>query len=445
VSAGLALLAKVPIFFALGLYQHPRASPLPRQLQAIVVATAAAALVMLGAALAIQATGILPGISPRAVLLDLPIGLALITGIRLIGFGLSEKGAPSMPTHAPGDEFRTHWRRWLTEAAIYFGVVGSALAIYVTTNRIAFGSWIPISAVIKRWWGSQLHTIYDGPAANLSSFFGFGLRTTMNSWQPASEFFLWLSGALRGLMPGLRLRDERDIVSIGLVLVAALLILLCSGRAALGAITKLGLVPLFVGNILQVLSYTATAYSGYKEWYWIGQWILVSLVAGLVLHLLMLRLQTRLLWRRIAFSASALASLILAVNLGSIIIAKMPHGRYPADRPYMEVLTFLEGHTPSGAIIGMTGGGNIGYLLRDRVIVNMDGLINSTQYFLALRAGNGATYLTEQGVGIVFANPGLLAQAPYQGQFAPYLERFDSYGGKALLWLLSEPKYQDDP
>jgi len=89
----------------------------------------------------------------------------------------------------------------------------------------------------------------------------------------------------------------------------------------------------------------------------------------------------------------------------------------------------------------MTGGGNVGYFIHDRVIVNMDGLINSEGYFRALREGTAAPYLSQKGVKVIFANPGLLALAPYHGQFAPYLERFDSYYGKALLWLLPERKY----
>jgi hypothetical protein len=50
-------------------------------------------------------------------------------------------------------------------------------------------------------------------------------------------------------------------------------------------------------------------------------------------------------------------------------------------------------------------------------------------------------YLREHGMTVIFANPRLLAIPPYFGQFAPYLERYSSYGGKDLLYLLEEPKY----
>jgi hypothetical protein len=119
----------------------------------------------------------------------------------------------------------------------------------------------------------------------------------------------------------------------------------------------------------------------------------------------------------------------------------MRQGRFPADAPYMDVLVFLEENTPPGSIIGMTGGGNNGYFIKDRTVVNMDGLINSPEYFQALKDGEAANFLTEQGMTIVFLNPRLLTYPPYFGQFEAYLFRFNNYGGKDLLYLLPEPKY----
>ena len=96
----------------------------------------------------------------------------------------------------------------------------------------------------------------------------------------------------------------------------------------------------------------------------------------------------------------------------------------------MEVLPYLEENTPPGSIIGMTGGGNAGYFIHDRTIVNMDGLINSYDYFHALQNGEAPIYLRQHGMTIIFANPRLLAFPPYNGQFAPYLENYSEYGGK---------------
>jgi hypothetical protein len=107
----------------------------------------------------------------------------------------------------------------------------------------------------------------------------------------------------------------------------------------------------------------------------------------------------------------------------------------------MDVLQYLETNTEPGNIIGMTGGGNVGYFIHDRTIINMDGLINSNEYFHILQNGEAPTYLRERGMTRVFANAQLLALPPYYGQYAPYLERYSNYGGKGLFYLLEEPKY----
>lgn len=130
-----------------------------------------------------------------------------------------------------------------------------------------------------------------------------------------------------------------------------------------------------------------------------------------------------------------------AYQFGGFVKMIMPHDYFPADRPYYEVLPFLEENTPPGSVIGMTGGGNIGYFIKDRTIVNMDGLINSYEYFQSLKNKEAPKYLSAHGVDIIFANAQILYMAPYYGQFDGYLEKFNVYGGKGLLYLWSQPKY----
>lgn len=104
----------------------------------------------------------------------------------------------------------------------------------------------------------------------------------------------------------------------------------------------------------------------------------------------------------------------------------------------MDMLPILEGYTEEGAIIGMTGGGNAGYFIRGRTIVNMDGLINSYTYFQALKAGRASQYLAEMGLDYVFANHYIItASMPYVEQFRPEqftpVEGAPEYGRKELM------------
>jgi hypothetical protein len=117
-------------------------------------------------------------------------------------------------------------------------------------------------------------------------------------------------------------------------------------------------------------------------------------------------------------------------------VALNPYGHTPPNAPYMDLVPFLEAHTKPGDIIGTTGGGNLGYLIHNRTIVNMDGLVNSNGYFQSLQKGNSADYLYKSGVRYIFANPDLLNSIPYRGQYTNRLVPLISWGGKDLMRLM---------
>lgn len=112
----------------------------------------------------------------------------------------------------------------------------------------------------------------------------------------------------------------------------------------------------------------------------------------------------------------------------------MPYHYWSVDTPFIDVGQLLEEYTEPGSLIGITGGGNIGYFIHDRTITNMDGLINSYPYFRALQAGQAGAYLENIGLDYVLANPVILDQQPYKGQFNEYMDHLDIYyGGKELM------------
>lgn len=285
------------------------------------------------------------------------------------------------------------------------------------------------------------NTIYDAPASTWYSFFGISMGGPFDTWQPASDLLLWGEQALRSLYPGADKADERYYIAMSIAVLLGMALLFFNKRRSLNVFSKMAFIPLLAGCGIQVLSYSATSYGGAKEWYWVGQMVLTTLAGSFFIDLLLKPFQKIKIARLVLEVASVLLGAYFAYTLGEFVVTSMRHGYFPADRPYMEVLEYLEENTPPGSIIGMTGGGNVGYLIKDRTIVNMDGLINSYEYFHALQNGEAPTFLFERGMTIVFANPQLLAIPPYYGQFAPYLERFGSYGGKGLLYLLEEPKY----
>lgn len=437
----LAIIIKIASLYFFGLYQHPRTNSIWKIVRQTMAALSISTVLIAGAYLFLLQIGIGKNFPRSAFLIDWGISILLILSLRLIARWVGNKNIQIAAQPAPLAELQANWRKWLAEGLVYFGIVGGALAHYMLFNQIVFGTASPVSGQIKRWWGSLPITIYENPADSWRSFFGIGYQEAFDTWQPLSSFLLWLAKKIYILYPGADTTDERYYIAMLIVAVLAIILIALNTRRVLEKATKMALIPLAAGSGVQILSYTATAYGGAKEWYWISQMILVTLVGSLLIELVIRPLQKIKFARTTLEASSIVLGIFFAYEFGTRITTIMRYNYFPPDRPYVEAQVFLEQNTPPGSIIGMTGGGNVGYFIHDRTIVNMDGLINSNDYFHALQNKEGPKFLRERGVQIIFASPQMLSSPPYYDQFGPYLERYNVYGGKGLLYLLDEPKY----
>jgi hypothetical protein len=196
----------------------------------------------------------------------------------------------------------------------------------------------------------------------------------------------------------------------------------------------MGIVPLLSSAWLQAPYYHAIGYAAYKEWYWVSQLVIIVLASSLIPGLLYKSLHKFRYRQIVAWIFAVYVGLNMGTPYWQSIQDSMPYGYWSPDAPYMDIPPLLEEHTPPGSIIGMTGGGNVGYFIHDRTITNMDGLINSYPYFQALQARQAGAYLERLGLDYVLANPTILDQQPYKGQFNEYMEPLNvSYGGKELM------------
>jgi hypothetical protein len=454
----LVIIIKVIALYFFGVYQHPRVHSILKTIRQTCFALTTSSILAIGLYLLLVQLGIGKDFPRSAFVIDWGISLFLILALRLAAYWFGDKkikvGAQAM---APLTEFHAtrNWNKWLTEGITYYGILGGALALYMVYNKITFGTSSPVSGQVKRWWGTLIDTVYESPAPNWTSFFGISFQSSYDAWQPASSLVLWVAKIIHPLYLGADTLDERYYISMSAFVFISLVIIFVNARRTRRAFTNMALIPLAAGCGIQILSYTTTAYGGVKEWYWISQMVFITLAGSILLDMLLRPIQYLfdlpsksrtapgiIKSARFALEFASIAlSIFLAYQFGSYINSIMRYNYFPADRPYMEVLPFIEANTPPGSIIGMTGGGNAGYFIHDRTIVNMDGLINSYDYFRALQNGEAPVYLSQRGITIIFANPGLLSLPPYNGQFAPYLENYSEYGGKKFMYLLEKPKY----
>ncbi len=449
----LVLIFKVTSLYFLGAYQNPRTDSAAKIIRKIFIAITASSIISAALYLFLHQLGWGKDFPRTAFLIDWGYSLVLLSAIRLItrAAGASHHNRESdAQTITPIAQIKSMWKKWLTDGIAYYGILGGALTLYMLYNKISFGTSSPVSGQVKRWWGTLIETVYESPASDWPSFFGLSYRWAYDAWKPASNLFLWIAKIIYPLYPGSNTLDERYFMTIFAFAILAFFILFINIRRTKKNLSNMALIPLATSCGIQILSYTTTAYGGVKEWYWASQIVLITLAGSVLVDALLHPLQ-HLSWRilkgkikPINFAlelASIVLSIFLAYQFCNWVYSYMRYNSFPSDLPYMSVLPYIEENTSPGSIIGVTGGGNLGYFIHDRTIVNMDGLINSNEYFHALQNGEAPVYLRQHGVTILFASPRLLGFPPYNGQFAPYLENYSAYGGKNLIYLLDKPKY----
>jgi len=432
--AVVSLIVKIPCAFLFGLYQHSSVLR-PRELIARLVLFALTGSVISGIlVLMIQRFGFVQGSFSRIIIL-------IDTGLTLLFFGISrfmflglQKAHSSAPDlHGkPWDDLRDHWKKWITDGALYYGIVFGALGVYMVWSKFVFGTTSPVSGQIKQWWASLPGRAYGGSSRDILSFFGLSYITEENAWSPISGIIgHWAENMYRIL----RIEDVwRYMILLLLFAIVFYLILLTNRRKGKSAVTQMSLIPLLSSVWLQILYYNALKYAGHKEWYWVGQLIIIVLTLSLILGMLYTLIRRIPYISILAWGFAAYAGISMGLSFWNTIRQSMPYNHWSADAPFMDIVPLLEEHTEPGSIIGLTGGGNVGYFIHDRTIVNMDGLINSYGYFQALRTREGGQYLQNIGLDYVLANPVILDQQPYKGQFNEYLEPLDVYyGGKQLM------------
>jgi hypothetical protein len=289
-----------------------------------------------------------------------------------------------------------------------------------------------VSGQIKQWWASLPGRAYGGFSRDPLSFFGLSYTTDENAWRPISRIFGGWAERMYEVMP--TYDTWRYLTLLTIFAVIFYLILLTNRRKGKIAIAQMSLIPLLSGAWLQILYYSMLGYAAHKEWYWVSEMVIIVLTFSLmfgIFHTLIHRIPYR---HVIVWGIAGYVGVSMSLSFWNYMREVMPYNAWDPGTPYMDIVPLLEEHTEPGSMIGMTGGGNVGYFLHDRTIVNMDGLINSYAYFQAVQARQGGEYLYQIGLDYVLANPVILDQQPYKGQFNEYLEPQDIYyGGKDLM------------
>ncbi|MCL5429143.1 MAG: hypothetical protein M1347_04980 [Chloroflexi bacterium] len=337
------------------------------------------------------------------------------------------------PSKKAGRQNPWLWR--LQTGFAFFGPIAGILALYFAWNLFAFGVAMPISGEVKLWWGTLKNTVYGFPVKDFVDFGGqfFTDDPELGPWSlltaplyASAEWLLAASGQSVSVMA-----RRTVLLAMGAMLAALGGVLIWLQREFLRQAARgLGLLPFFLGCFIQIAYYKFAGSVAQQPWYWIAEMIFLLIVLGLLIEAL-LRVAARALpvgLRRLASGARvALLAVVSLLFLGFIQSAV----RAPGDGGnhfYIHRARWLEANTEMGARVAITGAGNLAYFTEGRTIINMDGLMNTHDYLLALQAGEGAQYLANLGVDYIFGNEYILTETnPYAPMLDGHLEPYQVY------------------
>jgi len=315
---------------------------------------------------------------------------------------------------------------WLKLGLAYFTPLVSTLGFYLFVNQIYFGSAMPVSGKIKRWWGTQKYTVYGNPPKNLNDFLEefFSASDSLGPWSmvtaPLQHFWFWLQGFSLGL------RWLLGAVAL-LLLILVVVSILRNSKFFAQVFWRWNLIPLLAACLVQIVYYKGLGHIAQKGWYWIAEMLFVLLLLGIVLEVIAREIK-KLPHGNTLVPVSVL---ILTIALVQPYAQTSYHAitYVPAQEHfYLQRAHFLEENTEPGALIGMTGSGSSGYFVQDRTVVNLDGLINSMEYFIHLQNATADEYLKTIRLHYVFGNAYILQNTnPYQWNFENRLEEFQYF------------------
>jgi hypothetical protein len=425
IGAGLLVIPLVFLLFGMYSYEGEPATWrfFGRSLASTVVAVAAITLILLAVA-----TGVTGQAFPFAPVFLFSAGLLLTTPAIRLGARALFNADRSPLTGTPPIRSRAFWRIVSSRATAYYLPVIVLVGAYLTFNLLYAGTAMPVSGQIKQWWGVLYADLYG-------SVMNRGLSEVMgnDAWGLAML-------PLRSMQAAISTHFDYQAVPILVKTAAAagvVALLVAQGRWVVRLLDQLVLFALFVGLYAQILTYTATAYWHPRGWYWASEMVFVALFAGILLECLRRALQP-------LPQAQKRWGILMAILAGACALsfAQMLWHRFPYQIPggdrnsYLDVIRALEAQTEPGSLIGMPGGGTTAYFIQDRTIVNLDGLINSHDYFESLRTARGNQFLDEMGLDYVLAAEAWSHQKPYNRVFSGRLVPVREVAGAYLFRYL---------
>lgn len=305
------------------------------------------------------------------------------------------------------------WKKFFLESGSYLLPLILFVGGYLIWSKVNFSTFTPISGQVKMWWATLPNTVYGHPI-DLINFMGLSVAADNGPWS--------LFAIIPSIIAATFQKGSSTSIFLGLFVLEMLAIsvlLLIRKEFLYRTIDKLGWLALLVGCLVQISFYRLVSYPNTRMWYWVGELLASTILLAITFeNLVSLARQVKLEWLKTG--AVIVTGLIIFTSFSLSLFKTVPiYKKDQAVNLVFAEVDRLEKATEDKSVIGMPGGGNTAYFISDRTIINLDGLINSPEYFSMLKAGQVNDFLYRMGVSYIYGNEYMITQSdPYRQIFA---------------------------
>ncbi|MBT3240607.1 MAG: hypothetical protein HON98_09005 [Chloroflexi bacterium] len=335
------------------------------------------------------------------------------------------------PPNGQTSSLRNKWLWRIKTGTAFNGIIVFGMSLYLAWNKITFGDFMPVSGKVKIMWGSMWDTIYGKRVINISQLLDELLSANfkVGPWALLiSKIHLsiaWFRGVV-GISGGEEISNNVILGAVGFLGALTIILFWLNRKKSVNILIKIGLIPLFLGTVLQAAYYKKFGSVAHKAWYWIQEYIFIYIAVAIFAYLTYSLIKKMLWGQKIVLVLVVFYSIWLPFKTFQQFKAMVEHGARSETHEYNRYTELLNENFEPGTVIGMTGSGAWGYFAESQTIINLDGLINSIEYYQGLKDGTAADLLSDNGMQYVIGKKVIITESmPYYRVFENHLEEID--------------------
>ncbi|HSG26389.1 MAG TPA: hypothetical protein VLA32_09745 [Anaerolineales bacterium] len=334
---------------------------------------------------------------------------------------------------------RERWMWRLQTGFAYFLPVTVVLFAYLGINSLIFGTAMPISSQVKVWWETLGWTVYGARLYTYIEYiYEYLLPTTrgVGPWSLVTEH-IHSAAKVFWARQGREFTFEPLVLTYGGIGLVLALIILPGYKRFLKISGRLGLFPFLAGCMLHSIYYFWRDSYHLRAWYWVSENLFLLLFLGILLSTLISYFRKIRFSNEVILLGVSIFAVFTLVDFGSWIADKTYPELYSVPHYYQKQEQLIRAAIPPDAVISAIGSGSIGYFMPDYQVVNLDGLVNSVEYFEQLKSGTAIEFLAEMNVEYIIGKEYLVTKArPYAENFSNYIEYYGNYEVESDIWSI---------